>query len=122
MSAYKYILPGKTFSEQSFEDLRHGQVGLLSERGNPPIPAITARPSLFARSSARWRMEPIARALASFHPSEGGSQRVYPVQDATRGAMKPPVPLGPYSTPGEIAPEWHGHSQKPCPSPTMGDQ
>jgi len=125
-----------------FKDVRHGQVGLLSERGNPPIPAITARPSLFARSSARWHVGPIARTLASFSPSGalrdpirgpqgpwmgssrtpngGGSRRVYPVQDATRGAMKPPVPLGPYSTPGECMPEWHGHSQKPCPSPTMG--
>jgi len=74
-----------------------------------PIPAITAGPSLFARSSARWHLGPVARTLALAprarqDPWVGGSRRVYPVQDATRGAMKPPVPLGPYSTPGEMRP------------------
>ena len=33
-------------------------------RADAPIPAITARPSLFAGSSARWHMAPIARNLA----------------------------------------------------------
>jgi len=71
-----------------------------------PIPAITAGPSLFARSSTRWCMRPVARQLAPVPwAQEGrGNQRAYPVQDGTRGAFHPPAPLGSYFTPGEMRP------------------
>ena len=61
------------------------------------IPAITARPSLFARSSTRWRMASIARDLAQSDRAakrgiEPCSRRAYPVHDETRGEFHPSRP------------------------------
>ena len=79
------------------------QVSPLSERGMSPYPSDYSQAFAFCTI-----LYPLAYgadcsdpSLALPGPGRRGSRRAYPVRDGTRGAMKPPVPLGSYYTPGE---------------------
>lgn len=98
-----------TFNGASFKDLRLRQVGLLSERGTGPYPrdysgAFAFCPILCPLAWGAGCPDPGLAPPGPQGRGGGGSQRVYPVQEGTRGAMEPPVPLGPYYTPGEVRP------------------
>jgi len=81
------------------------QVSPLSERDNGPYPRDYSRAFAFCTILYPLVYAACCQTTSPLPFSVGGNRRAYPVQGATRGAIQPPVPLGPYFTPGERTPE-----------------
>jgi len=100
---------GHPRARPSFKDLRHMQVSLLSERGMGPYPSDYSRAFAFCTILYPPVYAPCCQGTSPARPlGQGGQPTGLPSSGCDTWGVSPPVPLGPYSTPGEWMPEWHG--------------